>query len=613
MTDAAEVKVKLVVDSNSGKITQDMQKDMAQVDHSAKKAGGGIGPSFLKGVGIAAVGINQTLELAKKARDVMIDAFGAPIEAFMEQQRQVKQLGATFALLDQGGNSMEALAELAGDTEQAMGQLAIQTGSTGDDLVATFNNVVERGGKSVEQATALTEQMAYASRVVPGGLVGISEGFEKIQMGMINAKNPIVGLISATGTLKGSAKQVATEMKKMSIEKQMELSEKALGKMAEKAKQMPMTFGQSLNVLNEVKDNLLETAGGGLMQGLTKATLHIKDMFITPTGGATKLSNTITAAAEWFGNTFVHVFDIGTEFIDGLVGGASYFGDEMKLIWGEVFGESDATWKNMIEAGKYMGILVGGFVNALASGVGAIIIAIQKAIKYAMVAVGEVSEMVGNLTGSDTMKNFGSQAKQKAFGAEQEDLLAKMRKSGGGDMKELQTSYITNAGFTGQNDYMAKLQEAEKQRQMIENSVAIARNTANETNAKIYYEQFAYASKMQDEAAMKNIVSFMGNNAKMAEAIGKLGPDVLGAAKDDFTKMLGKMGTDSTLVDKFKAGTKADLKIAKGNVIQNFSGSISIKQDFKDSDPDRIMIAFKQKLSTIGTNKTTAKTNMQFG
>lgn len=614
MSDAApEVKVKLVVDSNSGKVTQDMQKDLQSVNETAKNSKTSLGGMASGGMKASVVAMGMLYaELANKVRQYAGDALRAPIEAYMEQQKQVKLLASTFTMLDRGSNTMESIKELAAETESNMGALAMKTGAVGDELVAAFNNVIEKGGRSVEEAEALTEQMAYAARVVPGGLMAMSEGFERMQMGMVNARNPIVGLIAATHLLKGSARDVAKQMQHMSLEKQMALGEKAVAAMALKAKDLPMTFGQAANILGEVKENLMETAGGGLMKGLSKATIHFKEMFINGDGSATKLSNTLTTAAEWFGQTFMHVFEVGSSFVDGFVSGASIFSEEVSFIWKEIFGESDQTWKNMVEAGKLVGTLIGGWIKLFATVVGSVIVLLEKQIKYALDAVGLIAGLVGKVTGSKVVEDFGKKTQQKAFSSEQSDLLYKMSRHDGGDKSALQAQYIMNARHTGEEGISAKLQEAENQRNLTENAIANARMTANETNAKMFYENFAYASKVQDEAAMQNIASFMGNNLKMADAIGKLGPEVLGAAKDDFLKQLEKLG-NSEAAEHVKKGGRADLKIGKTNITQNFNGGISIKQDFKDSDPDRIIVAFKQKLSSLGSNRLQSKNVGPFG
>lgn len=615
MTDAAEVKVKLVVDSNSAKIAEDMKKDLAKVEGAAKKTGDSMGSKLTGGLKAGAVAAGMIYaELAKAALHYGKEALVAPIEAYMEQQKQVKQLANTFAVLDQAGNSMDRLKDLAKDVEANMGDLAMKTGQTGDDLVAAFNNVIERGGKTVEAAEELTESMAYAARVVPGGLVGISEGFEAIQMGMVKAKNPLVGLISATGTLKGSAKDVAKEMKGMSIDKQMELAESAIKKMAEKTKDLPMTFGQAKVVLNEVKDNLLETAGAPLTKAFSSAVLKFKNMFVDAQGEATPLTKTLTEGAEYFGKLFSHVFEMGSAWIGGFMSGVTIFGDEFRLIWKEIFGESDQTWKNMVEYSKYAGMVIGGFVKFFAAGVGALIVVVQKVVKYVVEAIGLAAEIAGKISGSKGVTDFGKKAQQLAFSSEQEDRLAKIRKSGTGSVEaqELRKDYITTAGFTGQTDYLAKLQEAEDQRKAVENQIAIARSNANVDHAKQFYDAFAVAAKMQDEAAMKNIASFMGNNKAMAEAIGKLGPDVLGAAKDDFIKALEAVGGKDA-ADALKKASRPDLKISKANITQNFSGGIQIKQDFKDADPDRVIVAFKTKLANVGSSRLQAKTASPFG
>lgn len=612
MSEDAQVKVKLVVDSNSAKVAGEMKDDLKKVDKSAADVGKASGVSLAGGMKAGAVAVGMLYaELAKQALHYGKEALVAPIEAYMEQQKQVKQLAATFATLDQAGTSMSALGVLAKEVEADMGDLALKTGVTGDDLVATFNNVIERGGKTVDQAEALTEAMALAGRVAPGGMMALGEGFEQIQMGIVKAKNPIVGLISATGTLKGSAKDVAKEMQKMSMEKQMETAETAIKKMAEKAKELPMTFAQSKVVLDEVRDNLLETAGAPLTKAFSKAVLHFKELFINAQGEATPLTQKLTSAAETFGNIFSHVFEAGSAWIDGFSSGVSIFGGELRVIWKEIFGESDNTFKMMVEYAKFAGAIVGGFVKFFAAGIGGLIVLAQKTVKYIVEAIGLAAEIVGKITGWKGAEKFGAGAQQLAFRGEQEDRAARLGKTGGNADKDRQ-DYIATATMTGQADYLKTIQEADAARKATEDQIAVAKANNQIEHAREFYAAFTYAEKVQDEAAMKNIAAFMGNNVAMAEAIGKLGPDVLGAAKDSFVKTLEAVGGKDA-ADALKKSARPDLKISKASITQNFSGGIQIKQDFKDADPDRIIVAFKTKLASVGSSRLQARTAGPFG
>lgn len=619
MAEAAEVKVKLVVASNSKKIAEEMQDDLKKVADAGDKAGKSISAKMGGGLLAGAVFMgNVYMELAKRALHFGKEAMTAPIEAFMESQKQVKALAGTFLTLDQSGkNTFDDLKELASSTKDELETFGIQVGIADDELMQMFTDVIERGGKSVDQAMELTKQMGLAGRAIPGGGRALAAGFEQMQIGIIRAKNPLVGLISATGTLKGSAKAVAAEMQKMPLDKQAELAEKAIAKMSAKMKNVPMTFSEATTSMKVLGENLLETMGEPMTKGLTKAVLHLRGMFITEGGQLTKLTESLMEGAEYFGNMLGKAFEMGSAFIDGFMDGVAIFGTEFKLIWREVFGESDATFKNMVEYAKLAGTVLGGFLKFFASGVGTLIVAAQKVVKYIVEAVGLIVELAGKLDsffgvkGGAAQQQLGLAIQQKAFQAEQEDRLARMRKVGGGG-REAREEYVATAGMTGQADYMKKINEAEAVRKETETAVADARSNATVEHAAQYWKDFQIATKNQDEAAQKNIAGFLGNSTTMANAIAKLGPDIIGEGKDSFIKALKAMGGKEA-AEALEKATKPSLGIVGKGVTQHFSGAINIKQDFKDADPDRILVAFKNKLANAGSSRLQARTATPYG
>ena len=47
--------------------------------------------------------------------------------------------------------------------------------------------------------------------------------------------------------------------------------------------------------------------------------------------------------------------------------------------------------------------------------------------------------------------------------------------------------------------------------------------------------------------------------------------------------------------------------------VQNFFGGVHIKQDFKDQDPDRVILTFKKGLAGAASNRTTSRFSSPFG
>jgi len=614
--DNAQVKVRLVVDSNSAKIAHDMKRDMTQVDKAAHHAGAQAGASLGGGLKAGAIAMgNIYAELAKQALHFGKEALMGPINAFLEGDKVIRQFVGSFALVDKAGTSMENLRQLSLEVKGELTAMGIAAGVADTQLFETFEGIISRGGKSVEQAKALTKEIAYAGKAIPGGPAALGQAFEQIQLGMVRAKNPIAAMIAATGQMKGSAKDVALAMSKMSIEKQMELAEKAVGRMGEKMKKVPLTFSEALTSLSVLKGDLLEEAGKAMAPGIGKTVDKIRSAFVTAEGENTQLTKDLYKAAADFGNFMSDAFELGREFVNGFGDGLSVANDEFRIIWREVFGESDVTFKNMVEYMHAAGAILGGALKMFATGVGAIIYLVDTAVKSMLRAVGLVAETLGRIPGLGDDGKLGLSLQAAAASSDQEGRLAKLGRTGTSpeETARLRKQFTETATATGEGgDVSAQLAAADAKRAEAENAITIARGAENDANARLYFESYKRAKDLGDSAAQDNIAAFLKNNAKMAEAVGKLGPDIIGDARASFVEALEKAG-GADAAKAFKDASKIKIDTAGAKINQTFTGGIHVKQDFKDQDPDRVLVLFKQKLTSAGTSRIMARTSSPFG
>jgi hypothetical protein len=613
MAEQEEVRVRLILDSNAKGATEEFKKHVDSAGVAAKAAGAS-SSSGMTAFAVAAGGVLG--HLAEKAFELTKKAFEAPIEAFMESQAQVKALAGSFALIDQGGNSFQALKEYAADVKDELEDMGMALGVADDELVSVFNNIIERGGRSVESAQALTEQMALAGRAVPGGARGLSEAMEQVQMGMVRAKNPIVGMISATGLLKGNAKQVAAEMQKMDVAKQMELAEKAVGKMADKMKDAPMSFKEAKTSLEILFSNLLENAGESMTAGLTKSILEFRAKFVDSKGEATDLTTSLMDGAKKFGEFLSNAFSAVQPFIQGFSDGIAIAGEEFKIIWGD---GKDA-WELFRDTAQFVGQMLGIAVKMFAAGIGAVIVAIRETVNFLAVAVGRLlvsaSQMPGMKEDTSTeLGNAGVTAMQFGVAGEQKDLLAKMRSVGGGDFGDLRKQYAESVvGTMGdEGAALAQIEEAAAARRNAQQNIDEAQKALMQGQASFYIESFKKASDAHDEAAKENIARFLVANQGMANSIRDLGPEVLGGAVKDFVGTLKNIGAGD-LAKQIGGGMKLKMGLPdKTPINQTFTGPINIKQDFRDQDPDRIAVAFKQDLGRAASSRLQSRLSSPFG
>jgi hypothetical protein len=115
---------------------------------------------------------------------------------------------------------------------------------------------------------------------------------------------------------------------------------------------------------------------------------------------------------------------------------------------------------------------------------------------------------------------------------------------------------------------------------------------------------------MQSDAMMKNIASVLAGNVTMADAIGKKGPDIFKGGVDDFITRLAEI--DPLMAKKLKEDFKPS--IGKTPVTnQTFTGAINIKQDFRDQDPDQVVVMMRKDLTRAGASRGFARTGGIFG
>lgn len=644
-----ELKIKLIVDVGSQadvakKLEDTLQGATESAAKSATTAGKAVGESYFG----AMVKSQIWMAAFHQASHALKESFLAPLDAIQESNTQVKQLSGTLAALDRSGMSFLDVKEYATGLKDELEEMAMQVGMLDDTLVNVFDTIIERGGHSVEEASKLTEEFALAGRAISGGPESLANGFNMIEMGVVKARNPLVQMISATGVLEGSAKSVAKQMQAMSIDKQMELAEKAVAKMGAKMKDVPMTFEEMKASMSVFSGNILESAGDPMMKGLTKAMGDFRGMFIGDKG-PTELGEKILKAATAFGDVMGRVFDVGEEFIESFIGGADEFSGDLKNVWNAILGDSDLTFSQIKEYAASFGKLLGEGTAVFVAGVGGIIMMFQGLIKEMNLLVGDVFEVIAYMPGADRGKHLehAQGARKDAYAndlkaAQKEVLDAEMK----GDtaraaaakartleiQKEIYKDAATgavggdfnNAAHQGKelHEAMAKASLSGKLASHDYMGIRDAMNTSKAVNAdgnsamklesmadnhmKDYIDAYNVAAKQKNDVAMHEIAKSLGTTQDAAMFIGNVGPKMMEGGVENFVKVLREVGNvaSADLIESLLP--KKEIKIDKSNLVAQFNGPITIKQDFRDQDPDRVAVAFRQDMQKMAKNRLTA-------
>lgn len=622
MSDAeGEVRVKLVFDSNAKQATDDSKKEIDKLDKKAKKGFKGVlaqaqtgtkeGFTILKGAfaNVLGKGFEELGHLAK-------EAIIAPFEAFTESEEQVRGLTATLGMLVKQGTSLDTVHTAAGGIKDELEMMAMQAGVTDDAMVAVFTNLIEHGDKSIAQAQELAEKMAYAGRAIPGGAEALSGAFEQIQMGMIKAKNPLVQMISATGMLKGNAKQVAKEMAKLDVAKQMELAEKAVSKMGDKMKEQPMTIQQMVTSMKVLGGNLLEGAGQPMVESATKVIAKIRGAFFDSKGNPTQFAEDLMHYASLFGEAVGKVFSLGEEFVEGFGGGISKFSEEFAFIWKEVFGTGDANFENWKNIAKEIGHGLGQGVKAVATAIGVVVIGVEKAVKYLTIGAGKLMQGLGEVTGDKKTSAMGNNLVSKGYSFEQSDLVNKAKLTQGGSKDEIKNTFLENAKSSGRDmdDATREIEAAFDERRRRQRDVDEAAKQLQTGNTQAFADAFNAAAAVQDEGAMNQIAATMRGSSAIKDALVNKGPEMLGQGAQAFIEALKRvdLGDMAGQLKGMQKSAGAGIDVKPSPVTQNFHGGIQIKQDFKDADPDRILVAFQDRLGSIASSRSQARSAVPF-
>jgi hypothetical protein len=593
---AAEVGIKLVIDSDAKKATEDLKGELSKFQKwNAKwgeKVGSGLSGGASKLMGLALGGVSLGAAAAAAGLGVAVGAVYKSVDAFQEGAKEAKTIAGALTLIDQKGNDFKDIREYANDVKDELDGVAMSAGVTKQSVTAMFTDIAERGGKSVEGAKALTQQMVMAGRALPGGGEALAEGFSMIEMGVVRARNPIVQVIAATHTLKGSAKAVAKQMQAMTIDKQMEIAEKAIAKMAGKMKDVPLTLGEMKTSIGETIDKVFEETGRPIVEGMRPIVARLQHDLLANSGK-------LAAAGEMFGNNVGKGLDFALEVMEALF-------DAFKNNWKDIEGAFNEL-KDVIEpVFKYIYENRKAFAQTFADIATQLIKAftwIAKTMAQVYSGIGSVMKLLGKqIPGlGDFIKD--EEQRERVLG-----VAETVKKTGGADKEAAKRAYVTGymgtfgdeKQFEAQKLFDEQWKNAMDDHEKIMNDASAQQGNVARGNATSFAKVWAEASKANDQSAMNYVAMFLQGNKDVQKALAETGPELLGEGFDKLVDTLKGLNANAVLEGIKK---KPDLGVGgKANVIQNF-GPVTIKQDFRDQDPDDIAVVFKEELAKAGTNR----------
>jgi hypothetical protein len=198
------------------------------------------------------------------------------------EEENVKSLAGVLAMGDKAGTSMAELRTTAGELNEELLDMGIASGVSGSTMIDTFEMIAARSNKSASEIKNLVGQVALAGKAVPGGADAIAAAYRDLESGVVRPKNAIVQLIKQSGLAAGSARQIThglQEMLQTNPAKVFELADKAIGRMGDKMKDVPMTFAEVVTSLKGIREEFFAAAGEPMMRALSGPLTKLKDYF----------------------------------------------------------------------------------------------------------------------------------------------------------------------------------------------------------------------------------------------------------------------------------------------------------------------------------------------
>lgn len=579
MADETTIAASLVLDDRAtvalqqiaqtlGKVSESFQKAGEEGEHSGEKAAHGW-KEGLKHIAEFAIG-ELLAEGVKEGAEKVIDFAKESMEAFIENEKAVRQLQGTLMMLDQGGNNINTINMFAQDLNEEMEDLGVKAGQTADSVRGIFDDIMVRGGHSVDEVKDLTEAMSQAGRITRGGPEALAQGFTMMEMGIVRARNPLVQMISATGVLKGNAKAVAAQLMKMTPEKQLELGEKAIKAMADRAKDMPKSWGEQITSIKGMVEQFMEEAGGPLTAPLM---IGLDNVRASLEAHAAEIKEAFGLASQAVGMAFER-----------------FFAD------GEVFSNSLITAAHLIEGSAHVLMEAGQMFDFYAE---------------------RIEALKGALTTGESSKAGYQAEADSIFKRSRGAINEGSADAGNGQSLADAKSQFIGAEMDAGKTFGQALDDWSQVWVDHNHKIAIAQDATQATlefSAQHFADAFANSTKEHSFATEKYVAGVISNNEAMKQILGEAGPKIFGEGAQEFIRALSGAGPEGKEAAEQikKAWAKQFSEGAKRDIQVNVHGGVHVVQNFRDQDPDRVAIVLKQELGRQAVSRVQSGLSLPF-
>lgn len=607
MSEGNEVRVALVMDDKASDTLAKVAEALAHLsaqhqktNAEAHKTGGGGEEKGISSHGIAmgellAKGYEFAFEKGVEAIHTGYEKLEEAFTAGVNELAGRRSLAGVLTMTDQTGASFDRMLDKGTLFKDTLEDMGVEAGVADDAMQSVFEGIAARSNKTALEVEELTEKVAYAGKAIPGGAAALAQGFSQMEMGMIRARNPVVQLIAASHVLKGNAKAVAKELQKMTPEKAMEVAEKAMTKMSEKMKTAPATFGGLMTSIKGVKEQVFEAMGVPMVEALLGPMEEIKgylvahkDSLLSYVGGASRsmvkwgketfdwgktiwdtintanLRDTLTDGA----GALVWAFNIGIDFTKRLAEGGAFIV--------HAFSESYQQWKTFFREAAEFGVM-GDWGKK-------------------KVAQGDIDDM-------------GKAAKTNVANAQNPEIAKIVRAELDSMGQKNQQAYGANVPKENEQAYAALQKQLEDAAKMGE---AVQQVVASHDEAK-FAEMYKRAADKHDEGTQFYMAKLLAGDEALQDALLKGGFGLDGSFAEIANRMKEAFGGSKESAEKFTLKVKGAGE--KATHVTNFNGgqTFNVKQDFRDQDPDRVAVIFREDILKASYSRTQSNRASAFG
>ncbi len=607
MANDNEVRISLVVDDKSSETLNKVKHGLEEVakghehasheaaehaKHAAEAHGGGEhGEGFfgtLKHHLMAGIGMGVGAKLAEGIAEgiheiphMLVESFDEGVKA-IEAQRSI---AGTLTLSGAKGSYDQVLDD-AKLYKESLQDIAIESGNTEDTLRGVFEGIAARSNKSSVEVEELTEKIAYAGKAIRGGPEAISQGFEMLTMGVVRARNPIVQMITQAHLLEGNAKAVAKQMMKMTPEEQIKLGEKAITSMADKMKDVTPTFTQLKQSFEGMKEFAFESLGEPLVEEVVPHLNDLKKYLLLH-------KNEIAAYAHQVAESMI---EYGKEAVSYLT--------ELK----DIASGSKMPSPEELDLTK-PGDVVKGATAFFKEGLDGLSMAMRDT-KTAMLAQwGPTSTIGGAIFEGKRQVDVNAATENAKYAYDPQ--FAKATQENLDAWKRWNDYLVANGGHISAeqqkafDDVQAQFIAAEQMGQ----NLADQASKGNVENLAMAYNE---AAKKHNMGLQQYITHLIGGSEELEKKLVESGMNIEGGYSE-FIRIMKASGfgeqADKLAKMKKESGAKESAPVTNFNGGQTFQ----IKQDFRDQDPDRIAVLFRQDILKAAKSRVQSNRATVFG